>query len=68
LDVHVCDKCATATAQHRLPDVLVDHAGGQDTPYYEVDPARSVWAATGYGQFGDDLVQRILTRGVHPAR
>jgi hypothetical protein len=68
LDVHVCDDCARAAAQHRLPDVLVDRAAGQEVPYYEVDPKHSVWAATGYGQFADDLVQRILTRGVHPAR
>jgi hypothetical protein len=68
LDVHVCQECADATAQHRLPDVLTDQAGGQAVPYYEVDPDRSVWAATGYGQFGADLVQRILTRGPHPAR
>jgi len=68
LDVHVCDDCARAAAQHRLPDVLVDRAAGQEVPYYEVDPEHSVWAATGYGQFADDLVQRILTRGVHPAR
>jgi hypothetical protein len=68
LDVHVCQECATATAQHRLPDVLVDHAGGQEIPYYEADPERSVWAATGYGQFGNDLIQQILTTGAHPAR
>jgi hypothetical protein len=68
LDVHVCGECAAAAAQHRLPEVLLDRAHGQETPYYEVDREHSVWAATGYGQFGDDLVQRILTRGVHPAR
>jgi hypothetical protein len=68
LDVHVCQECAAAAAQHRLPDVLVDHVGGQEIPYYEADPERSVWAATGYGQFGNSLVQRILTAGAHPAR
>jgi hypothetical protein len=68
LDVHVCDDSSRAAAQHRLPDVLVDRAAGQEVPYYEVDPEHSVWAATGYGQFADDLVQRILTRAVHPAR
>jgi len=33
---------------------------GRDVPYYEVDPSRSVWAATGYGQFCDDLIERVL--------
>lgn len=77
LDVRVCAECAEATEHHRLPDVLTDHArfpghahghsGDEDIPYYEADPERSVWAATGYGQLATDLVQRILTRGAHPA-
>lgn len=64
LDVHACDECAAAAGQHRPPDALLD--GG--IPYYEADPRRSVWAATGYGQFGSDLAQRILTGGLRPAR
>ncbi|MBO0804118.1 MAG: hypothetical protein J2P25_13720, partial [Nocardiopsaceae bacterium] len=63
LDVRACAECAEAAGRHQPPDVLTD----QDIPYYEADPARSVWAATGYGQLATDLVQRILTRGAHPA-
>lgn len=71
--MRACAECAEATERHRLPDVLTDHAhlpghsGDQDIPYYVADPERSVWAATGYGQLATDLVQRILTRGAHPA-
>jgi hypothetical protein len=68
LDVRACRECAAAAGQHRLPDVLTDRRDGQATPYYEADPRHSVWAATGYGQFGTDLVQRILTQGAHPSR
>jgi hypothetical protein len=49
------------TGRHLLPDTLTDIDGDRTVPYYEVDPERSVWAATGYGQFGDDIVRRILT-------
>lgn len=54
--VRACAACARAVRARKTPDVLRD---GQ-TPYYEVDPARSVWATTGYGQFRGDLVQRVL--------
>lgn len=68
LEVNACRECAVATARRRLPEVLTDHDDdGQEIPYYEADPERSVWAETGYGQFGGDLIQRILTRGIHPA-
>lgn len=66
LDVHACTECADATARHRLPDVLSDRDGERQIPYYEADPDRSVWAATGYGQFGDDLARRIITGGLRP--
>lgn len=64
LDVSVCAECADATGRHRLPEVLKDTDGDREIPYYEADPDRSVWAATGYGQFGDDLARRIITRGL----
>jgi hypothetical protein len=56
LTVRACAACARAVRARKAPDVLRDGA----TPYYEVDPARSVWATTGYGQFRGDLVQRVL--------
>jgi hypothetical protein len=56
LTVRACAACARAVRGRKAPDVLKDGA----TPYYEVDPARSVWATTGYGQFRGDLVQRVL--------
>jgi hypothetical protein len=68
LDVHACAECARTTAQHRLPDALTDRVDGKSVPYYEVSGEQSVWAATGYGQFGSDLVQRILTRGTHQGK
>lgn len=68
LDVSACQECAAAVEHHRLPEVLTDRRDGEAIPYYEADPRHSVWAATGYGQFGTDLVQRILTQGAHPAR
>ena len=33
---------------------------GREIPYYEADPKHSVWAATGYGQFSDNLIERVL--------
>jgi hypothetical protein len=65
LDVHACDDCADALAQRKFPSVLADTSTGTDIPYYE---APTTWAATGYGQFSTDLIQRILTTGTHPAR
>ncbi|MGI5233159.1 hypothetical protein [Actinoallomurus sp. CA-142502] len=56
ITVRACAACAKAVRARETPDVLRDGA----TPYYEVDPARSVWATTGYGQFRGDLVQRVL--------
>lgn len=65
LDIHACDACADAIAQRKFPSVLADTSTGKDVPYYE---APTIWAATGYGQFSTDLIQRILTTGAHPAR
>jgi hypothetical protein len=56
LTVRACPACARAVRARETPDVLRDGT----TPYYEVDPERSVWATTGYGQFRGDLVQRVL--------
>lgn len=65
LDVDACDACADAIAQRKFPSVLADTSTGKDVPYYE---APTTWAATGYGQFSTDLIQRILTTGAHLAR
>ncbi|GAA4621757.1 hypothetical protein GCM10023196_011300 [Actinoallomurus vinaceus] len=51
-DVRVCPRCARAVRDREVPDVLLDDG----RPYYE---AATIWAETGYGQFGD-LVGRIL--------
>jgi hypothetical protein len=59
--VRACAACAKAVRARETPDVLRDGA----TPYYEADPARSVWATTGYGQFRGDLVQRVLRGDLH---
>jgi hypothetical protein len=67
VDVHACRPCAGAVARGKSPDILTASSGKREVPYYGVV---SAWAATGYGQFssGDDLVERILTAGAHPAR
>lgn len=59
--VHACAACARAVRARETPDVLRDGA----SPYYETDPARSVWAMTGYGQFREDLVERVLRGDLH---
>ena len=60
LRVRTCRECARAVRDKRTPDVLMDARSGRDVPYYEADPAQSVWAETGYGQLRDDLVHRVL--------
>jgi hypothetical protein len=47
--------------------VLVNLGRG-GSPYLEADPSRSVWAATGFGVFCDDLVERILRGDLHHRR
>ncbi|QKG19614.1 hypothetical protein [Actinomadura verrucosospora] len=60
LHVHACRTCARAARDRETPDMLMDRRDGRDVPYFEADPARSVWAETGYGQLRDDLIPRIL--------
>jgi hypothetical protein len=52
LRVPACTACAEAVKSGRAPDALRDG----DRPYFEAD---TVWARTGYGAFGDDLVERV---------
>lgn len=60
VEVRGCDECARRVKRRRPPDALSCRVHGRDVPYYEIDPSRSVWAATGYGQFCDDLIERVL--------
>ncbi|MEO5877342.1 MAG: hypothetical protein ABIS86_14560 [Streptosporangiaceae bacterium] len=57
LRVQACRACARAVRDHHAPQALADRVDGRTVPYYA---AQSLWARTGYGQFGDDLVQRVL--------
>lgn len=59
LRVQACHACAKAVRERRLPKVLTDRVDGRTVPYYM---APSLWARTGYGQFGDSghLVRRVL--------
>lgn len=59
--VRACAECADRVHQRRQPDALTCQINGHVVPYYEVDPRQSVWAAMGYGQFTDDLIERVLT-------
>jgi hypothetical protein len=66
LVVRGCADCAERIRRRREPDALTGRAHGGDVPYYELDPSLSVWAATGYGQFCDDLIERVLSRDFPP--
>ncbi|MFI0408412.1 hypothetical protein [Actinomadura sp. 3N508] len=66
LRVSSCRPCARAVRGKETPDVLMDRRNGRDVPYYEADPAESVWAETGYGQLRDDLVHRVLRGDATP--
>jgi len=66
LVVRACADCAERIKRRREPDALTCRAHGRDIPYYELDPSLSVWAATGYGQFCDDLIERVLSRNFPP--
>lgn len=57
LRVQACRACAKAVREHRVPKALTDQVDGRIVPYYT---ASTLWARTGYGQFGDDLVRRVL--------
>lgn len=58
LTVPACETCANDVALGRMPDTLREN----DLPYFEADPALSVWAATGYGAF-EDPVARLVGAG-----
>ncbi|RAY12184.1 hypothetical protein DPM19_26030 [Actinomadura craniellae] len=60
LRVRTCAACARDVHARRTPEVLADRVDGRPVPYFEVEPERSVWARTGYGQLRNDLVQRVL--------
>ncbi|MEV5830896.1 hypothetical protein AB0L25_35550 [Spirillospora sp. NPDC052242] len=64
LHVRACRECARAAKDRISPKYLLDERGDRPVPYFEADPETSVWAATGYGQLRDDLIERIL-RGDH---
>ena len=66
LRVHACRDCARAARAKETPDILMDRRDGREVPYFEADPAQSVWAETGYGQLRDDLVHRILRGDLGP--
>ncbi|GAA3230546.1 hypothetical protein [Actinocorallia longicatena] len=57
LKIRCCADCAKAVRDHRTPRALTDIVDGEAVPYFT---ASSLWASTGYGQFGDDLVQRVV--------
>lgn len=68
LRVPACTACQHAVSRYRPPEVLPDTVGKKHVPYLEVDPGRSVWAATGFGVLCDDLVDRILRGDLHRGR
>lgn len=68
LKVPACTPCRKAIRRGDAPAHLADRApDGRIVPYYAVDPSVSVWSATGYGTFHDDLAARIQ-RGEHRKR
>jgi hypothetical protein len=68
LRVLACRACAQAISRHRPPEVLPDTADKKHVPYLDVDPSKSVWAATGFGVLSDDLVERVLRGDFHHRR
>ncbi|MDI2130976.1 hypothetical protein [Yinghuangia seranimata] len=68
LRVPACPRCRKAVRRGDAPEALVDRApDGRVVPYYAVDTAHSVWAATGFGAFRPDLAARVQ-RGEHRTR
>ncbi|WP_399087028.1 hypothetical protein ACGH2B_09635 [Streptomyces sp. BBFR2] len=64
LRVAACESCVRAIRARRAPEVLTDREGDRPVPYFEVDTARSLWAATGYGSLlsgepDDSLAVRV---------
>jgi hypothetical protein len=68
LRVPACGACAQAITRHRPPEVLPDTVHKRHVPYLDVDPGKSVWAATGFGVFSDDLVGQVLRGDFHHRR
>jgi hypothetical protein len=60
LRVPACGACAQAISRRRPPEVVPDTVNKRHVPYLDVDPGKSVRAATGFGVFSDDLVERML--------
>jgi hypothetical protein len=60
LRVLACRACAQAISRHRPPEVLPDTVDKKHVPYLDVDPNKSVWAATGFGVLSEDLVERVI--------
>ena len=67
LRVPACGACAQAISWHRPPEVLPDTVRKKHVPYLDVNPRESVWAATGFGVFSEDLVERYPWRFPPPA-
>nr|WP_051739931.1 hypothetical protein [Streptomyces catenulae] len=67
LRVAACEACIRAIRSRRAPEVLTDREGDRPVPYFEVDAARSLWAATGYGSLTsgepDDSLTARVRRG-----
>ncbi|MFF9477888.1 hypothetical protein [Streptomyces sp. NPDC014733] len=64
LRVAACESCIRAIRSRRAPEVLTDRQDDRPVPYFEVDAAHSLWAATGYGSLtsgepGDSLTARV---------
>jgi hypothetical protein len=68
LRVPACGACAQAISRHRPPEVLPDTVHKKHVPYLDVNPGESIWAATGFGVFSEDLVGRILRGDFHHRR
>ncbi|MFD9816457.1 hypothetical protein [Streptomyces sp. NPDC059080] len=67
LRVAACESCVRAIRSRRAPEVLTDRRGDRPVPYFEVDAAHSLWAATGYGSLlsgePDDSLAARVQRG-----
>ncbi|MBU7598311.1 hypothetical protein JGS22_011965 [Streptomyces sp. P38-E01] len=63
LDVAACKECASAVRHRRVPEALTDRHRGRSVPYFDVPSEQSLWAATGYGSFGDVPLAVRVQRG-----
>jgi hypothetical protein len=70
--VRICPQCVgdvnDADEGSRPAGTLTEQSVAGDYPYYEADSESSVWAATGYGQLGEDLVCLVTLQGIGAAR